>query len=163
MLHTEVMPVAQELLEFVRSYCDKSEIAGSLRRKKEYVNDAELVIQVKPGMYNSLFNKLGMYFLKMNSNFKYIKNGDKYKQFFYKGIKIDLFITQPDNWGLIFMIRTGSADYAKSMLQKWKYVTKGGYSEDGYLYTKDGKKVLTFEEKEVFALCRAKYVEPESR
>lgn len=163
MLLTEAKPIAEKLKALLEPYCDNCEIAGSIRRKNEFVGDIELCIVIKPNHYNKLFNYLGLHLLKLNKDFRYMKNGDKYKQFMYEGVKVDLFIAQPDNWGLIFMIRTGSADFSKLMLQRWKYATKGGYSEEGYLYTKDGTKVLTPDEETVFRLCKTRYLEPEKR
>ncbi len=155
------MPVAIELLEFIKPYCDKSEIGGSLRRRKEFVGDIELVIQVKENMYNKLFNKLGMHLLRSVRDFKYLKNGDRYKQFYYKGIKVDLFIAQPDNWGLIFAIRTGSAEYAHHILATG-WVKKGFNSVDGFL-TRNGEIVPVKEETELFKLIGVDYIPPTKR
>lgn len=163
MLLTEAIPIANELRALMHPYCDRIEIAGSVRRQKEFVNDIELCLIPKPGMANKLFNRLGIFLLQGNPGFKYIKNGDKYKQFIFSRCKIDLFITTHEQWGLIFLIRTGPADYGKSMLSRWKYLTKGGYSKDGFLYTASGEKVITPEETDVFALCKSKYKEPEFR
>lgn len=161
MLLNDGIKIANELQELIQPYCERVEVAGSVRRRKEFVNDIELVLI--PKNHNKLFNMLGLHMLKLNPAFRYIKNGDKYKQFVFKGWKIDLFITTPEQWGLIFLIRTGPADYGKSMLSRWKYLTKGGYSKEGFLYTAAGEKVPTPEETDVFALCKSKYIEPELR
>jgi len=153
--------IADELIEVLRPHCLKIEIAGSVRRKKEQVKDIEICIV--PENPNKAFNELGKFLLKQNKNFKYNKNGDRYKQFRYKDCQVDLFIAKPDNWGIIFLMRTGSAAFSTHVLATWKKVSGGGESMQGYLYTKDNKVVYTYEEADVFKLCKMDFVEPELR
>lgn len=75
------------------------------------------------------------------------------------GYKIDLFLAEPDNFGLIYLIRTGSADFSKMMLARWKEVSGGGYSENGYLHTREGEKLLTPTEADVFKLLKLPVLE----
>jgi len=156
--------LAGELIQFLLPFCKKAEVAGSTRRKKPSVHDIEIV--AIPNSINNLKNKLGLHLLKAVGKAgtkPFIKAGDKYIQFEFKGEQIDLFLAEEDNWGLIYLIRTGSAAYSAHILATWKKVTGGGYSENGYLHTADGKKIVTNEEIDVFNLCKMKFVEPELR
>ncbi len=153
--------IADELINVLAPFCIKAEIAGSVRRKKEQVKDIEIC--VVPQNPNKAFNELGKFLLRQNKDFKYVKNGSRYKQFRYKDCQIDLFIARPDNWGLIFLMRTGSAAFSSHVLATWKRVSGGGESREGYLYDRNNRIVYTFEEKDVFGLCKMHYVEPELR
>jgi DNA polymerase/3'-5' exonuclease PolX len=153
--------LADELVEVLIPYCRKVEIAGSVRRRKPQVKDIEICLV--PENVNKLFNVLGKFLLQQNKNFKYKKNGNRYKQFIYKDSQIDLFIAKPDNWGIIFLVRTGSAAFSTNVLSTWKKVTGGGYSKDGYLYNNEDEIVYTYEEEDVFKLCNMDFVEPENR
>ena len=134
MLIAEAKPIENKLKAFLEPYCERIEIAGSIRRKKEIVKDVELVLIPKNA--NKLFNVLGLHLLKTIGGIRYLKNGDKYKQFFYLGIKIDLFVACPENWGYIFAIRTGSENYSHNILAvSW---VKKGFKGDGGFLTKDG-------------------------
>ena len=107
-----------------------------------------------------------MNLLSMQGKYKsnpFIKAGERYIQFKYKNEQIDLFLALEDNWGLIYLIRTGSAEFSSKMLARWKKVSGGGYSENGYLHTADGKVVMTKEEIDVFKLCQLENVAPELR
>ena len=161
MLYVEAKSIADELIDLMKPFCEKIEIAGSVRRKKRNVKDIEICLIPKDK--NKLFNTLGLFLLKNNKQFKYNKNGDRYKQFTYKNVNIDLFICHKDNWGLLFLIRTGSAEFSTKILARWKKVSNRGYSKDGYLY--DGKHEIHYtpEEIDVFNLCRMDWVEPELR
>ena len=168
MLYEEAKSIADELINVIKSYCERIEIAGSVRRKKSNVKDIEICLVPKDLLdgkagKNKLFNTLGLFLLKNNKQFKYNKNGDRYKQFTYKNVNIDMFIGHTNNWGLLFLIRTGSAEFSTKILARWKKVSNGGYSKEGYLY--DGKHEIHYtpEEMDVFNLCQMNWVEPELR
>ena len=44
------------------------------------------------------------------------KNGEKYKELLFDDFKVDLFIVDEKNFGLQYMIRTGSADYSRQFM-----------------------------------------------
>jgi DNA polymerase/3'-5' exonuclease PolX len=75
-------------------------------------------------------------------------------------IKLDLFIAGADNFGIIYAIRTGSAEFTTALVTHAKKV--GVPSVDGYL-TRDGERLATPEERDVFDLLNLEYVEPEQR
>jgi DNA polymerase/3'-5' exonuclease PolX len=161
MQYAEAKSIADELIDVLKPHCLKIEIAGSVRRKKPQVKDIEICLV--PKSINKVFNVLGKFLLEQNKNFKYIKNGSRYKQFRYRDCQVDLFTAKPDNWGIIFLVRTGSAAFSTKILSTWKKVTGGGYSRDGYLYDNNDKVVYTFEEEEVFRFCKMDFVKPEDR
>jgi len=161
MKHSEAKLIADELISVLEPYCIRIEIAGSVRRKKANVKDIEICLV--PKNKNKLFNILGLFLLKYNKDFKYFKNGERYKQFEFKGINIDMFIGNENNWGLLFAVRTGPAEFSTKILSTWKKVSKGGYSKDGYLHDGEDKMIFTPEETDVFTLCKMEFIEPEFR
>ncbi|KXK56265.1 MAG: hypothetical protein UZ05_CHB002000278 [Chlorobi bacterium OLB5] len=159
MLITEAKPIADKLKALLEPYCERIEIAGSIRREKEIVKDIEIVLIPKNA--NKLFNVLGLHLLKLKRDFQYIKNGDKYKQFYYMGIKVDLFVAHPDNWGYIFAIRTGSAEYSHNVLASG-WVKKGFKGVDGFL-TRKGEIIPVKEEIDLFKIIGEEYISPKER
>lgn len=156
MLLAEIIPIAEHVKTELAPYCSRIEIAGSIRRKKAQCGDIELV--AIPDSY-----KLEEYFKKQIGKIIFSKNGPKYKQFRLQGCQIDLFLCSPDNWGLIFLIRTGSARFSERALARWKMVSNGGYSNEGYLYTKSGVQVKTPEETDVFNKLGWQFIQPVAR
>jgi len=77
------------------------------------------------------------------------------------GETIDMFVAHPDNWGYIFAIRTGSAEYSHNTLANG-WVKKGFKGENGFL-TKNGVIVPVKEETDLFKLIGVEYVEPKDR
>ena len=99
------------------------------------------------------------------------KNGNKYKQVELKdGINLDLFIvTPPAQWGVQFMIRTGSAEFS----HRFVTIKHQGGLLPSYLRVKDGaiwhigkgvsRMIETPEEADVFKVLGINYIEPEKR
>jgi len=79
-----------------------------------------------------------------------------------EGVKLDLFIATPINWGLIFAIRTGSAEFSRYLATTW--VQKGYYGEGGMLHSKnDGEQIPIRSESDLFSLLDINFVSPEER
>lgn len=166
--------IRQTLLPF----CDKVDIAGSIRRGKAEVGDIELVVLPKVELKRtglaaflslsdstkevSLLDEI-ILMLTTRGDCKLGKNGPKYKELIYakKGFKVDLFIANPQNFGVIKMIRTGSADYSKQFmieLNKQAVYNIAG----GYLWRQD-KRIAIASEEELFQQVGFPWRDPENR
>lgn len=147
-------------MEQLRPFCDRIEIAGSIRRNKPEVKDIEIVAIPKPyevGLFESGIATVVNRWEKVKGELPC-----KYTQrILPEGIKLDLFFAERGNWGLIFAIRTGSADYSHKVLATgW---VKAGYkSEGGYLIA-NGKEVAVLEEEDLFKRINVPYIKPELR
>ena len=152
----KAVKIANQTVEELRPYCDKIEIAGSVRRKVEFPNDIEIVCIPTP---------CKLYELKdFVDRWRRIKGqvGGRYTQrMLCEGIKLDLFFTCEDNFGLIFLIRTGSASYSKDMMGST--VRQKGYRvKDGFLWL-DGRMVSVPTEQDFYKIMKLPFVEPEFR
>jgi DNA polymerase/3'-5' exonuclease PolX len=166
--HKFASGLAIELMRILRPACDRIEIAGSLRRNKPDVGDIELVCI--PKEQTDLFgekycNANGISQVLSLNGAALHKDGEHFKQINLRHCMCDLFITTPECWGVIFMIRTGSADFSHKMVTPKQY---GGYMP-GYLKVKDGRLwngstiIETPEEKDVFNAYNMEYIIPEIR
>lgn len=163
MKYREAHSIATEILDLLRPHCVRCEIAGSIRRRKADVKDIEIVAIPKPyetGLFESGIATVVNQWQKVKGELQYGKC--KYTQrTLPQGIKLDLFFAQEDNWGLIFAIRTGSAEYSHHVLAR-TWVRQGYNSVNGFLM-KNGKTVPIREEQDLFSLLRIRYVEPHNR
>ncbi len=75
-----------------------------------------------------------------------------------EGIKLDLFFAEPNNWGLIYAIRTGSARYSHKVLAIG-WVKRGFKSINGRLCKGDDIYAIQ-EEKDLFKLLGIPFKEP---
>jgi len=154
MKYGDAIAIAKKYKDLLSPYCSRIEIAGSIRRAKPEVGDIELVAIPKDieGFANEV-NKL--------EKVKGEPTGKYTQRILPEGINLDLFIANERNWGLIFAIRTGSADFSHKVLATG-WVKKGYHSVNGMLI-KDGKEVEVREERDLFDLIGIPYMGPELR
>ncbi len=162
--------LASNLMAMLLPFIDRLAVAGSVRRRKADVGDIEIVC-----IPRAEFNLLGESYrtdMKIEAaiyeaGFKFIKNGERFKQFDMGPCKVDLFITTPECWGMIYTIRTGSAEFShrlvtpKSMgglLPSDMQVENGRIKHRG-----TGQLYATPEEEDVFSVIGLEYIPPEMR
>lgn len=152
--------IAENIKSQLAPHCERIEIAGSIRRKKQEVKDIEIVLIPKPyetGLFVSGIASVINQWPKVKGELPC-----KYTQRIHpEGIKVDIFIAEPGNWGLIFAIRTGSADYSHKVLAS-AWVKRGYKSVEGYLHV-GHKKYECREEIDLFNRLSIPYIEPEFR
>lgn len=177
--------LANEILEHIAPFCERAEIAGSVRRGKADVKDIEIVCIPKPrgrpsfGDAKPFKTELdALLYSLCNSaasplRMKALKGGDKYKQFHIPkaGVNLDLFIvTPPAQWGVQFVIRTGPAEFSQWVVTQAR---KGGALPDhckvdqGAVWRTAGDSMWevlpTPEEQDFFNLLHLDWKEPGER
>lgn len=164
------LEVAQALETSLAFVCERTLIAGSLRRQKSEVGDLELVVMPKTEPITDMFGEVVGQRSLLDDALTDIapsrsKDGERYKQFVWEGVPVDLFIATRDTWGCIATIRTGSADFTHWLVTPRN---KGGgcFSHlkfhEGRLM--DGGKALdTSEELLLFAALEQPWVGPVDR
>lgn len=158
--YDSALEIAKRVKGELEPHCERIEIAGSIRRKKDTVGDIEIVCIPKPydvGLFQSgIATAVNRWVLRKG------KLPGKYTQWrLPDGINLDLFFANKENWGLIFAIRTGSAEFShKALAAGW--VRKGYNSSGGHLY-KQKEKILVPEEKDLFDIIGIPWIKPEER
>ena len=156
----KALNIAEKVKSLLAPHCERIEIAGSIRRKKSNVKDIEIVAIPKPfetGLFESGIATVVNKWDKVKGELPC-----KYTQrILPDGIKLDLFFAERGNWGLIYAIRTGSAEYSHKVLAT-EWVKRGYKSEGGYLLY-NGRKILVLEEEDLFKRIGVPFVEPEFR
>ena len=168
--YAEALAIANDLVALLRPACERIEIAGSLRRKKAQIGDVEIVCIPKTHPSTDLFgteiDRVSLVDIVLAAeDVTFTKNGEKYKQFEYGGMTVDLFLATKETWGVIYTIRTGPWEYSKWLVTS-RYA--GGAMPgpmrclDGRLW-KSGAVLDTPEEADVFAALGLDFVPPEQR
>lgn len=162
----EAERIARKYADMLTPYCERIEIAGSIRRRKEEVGDIEIVAKPLPIM--DLFGASNGH-RDITLPLPAIKSGQRYKQYALpEGINLDLFIVLPPaQWGVIFALRTGGAEFSRKLVTAKRY---GGYLpfayvvKDGAVHRVDtGEIIPTPEEVDFFILCELGWIKPEER
>src|ERR1051326_7864590 len=100
--------IAAELAPF----CQRIEIAGSIRRRRPLVNDIDLVVLPFPDQVNALRERVLRNTSPISDGKEIIltrlANGVQLDLWIAERPKEDLFSKAPTNFGVLFLIRTGS-------------------------------------------------------
>jgi DNA polymerase (family 10) len=180
----EARRLADELIALLRGSCERLEVAGSLRRGAATIGDLELVavpLLVRAvdlfgepeGDWRDLLSERvdelgeeGVLGLRLDRNGR-PRYGARYKALLYEGVAVDLFaVLAPAQWGVIFLIRTGPADFGHRLITPRR---QGGWLpdylrvKDGALWHEDGSMVETATEEAVFEAIGRPWIPPEAR
>lgn len=179
-----MMLVANEIIDALRPFCSRIEIAGSLRRQKTLCSDVEVlyvprierqldsselfgdgrIVDVARAKINDLV-ALGVLDHRVNVNGSETW-GDKNKLAVHvpTGFPVDLFATTEENWWVSLVVRTGSLE---TNLRLTNGALARGRSLNAYgcgVTDKDTGNVIRAEsERQVFELCGITYLEPTKR
>jgi DNA polymerase/3'-5' exonuclease PolX len=189
--------LAQHLIDYMRPSCERIEVAGSIRRESEEVKDLEIVciprFEEKAKEFSLLAETYSANLLwehLFRSEFiKWIKpsvpdiedwhirpDGKYWRGLILKGkfdapadIKLDVFLTRPENWGVIYTIRTGSADFSRALVTYARDSTP--YRVDGGELCRDTARdsrerflpVPCSEERHLFDSLNLEWIEPRMR
>jgi len=96
--------IAAEVIKRVSQYCQKIEVAGSIRRQKEIVHDIDIVL-----IPSDPWNLEGEV-LALARPLQPKLSGGKLKRFTFNGAQIDLYYAAPETWATLLLIRTGSKE-----------------------------------------------------
>jgi len=173
--HLPALAIAEAWKTLLCTACDRIEIAGSIRREKETVGDIEIVCipKYQRDMFQnplidtetaldhllSLFEDEGFCRKEMG--------GHRYQRYIISEheLQLDLFCTTPEQWGVIFALRTGPAEFSKKLVTPhWQ----GGFLESGYSVREGrvwhgGLMAETPEEKDFFEYTKCGWIDPWSR
>ena len=162
----EAMAMARVLLGHLSNVCERVEIAGSLRRGCPEVGDIEICcipVQVTNLLCEPTYDWAEV--RDALSMFPMLKGGDHYQQYDLGRCKADIFVTSREQWGVIFAIRTGSADFSHKLVtpKAWGGFMPGGRGiGDGRLW-RWGMSVATPEETDLFREMGLPWIHPEKR
>lgn len=181
--------VASALVHHLSPFAERISIAGSVRRERQWVKDAEIVMVPKVryverdlfgndgkairydtsegiDAYNRI-ERFPMEVRDVESKDGEIRriDGDRFKALVdtHTGLPIDLFIVLPPaTWGCIYFIRTGPADFNKRAMKRAHAM--GMQFDQGRLIMQASRRPLpTPEEEDVFRHLKANYKDPEDR
>ncbi len=178
--------IANELVAYLAPACERIEVAGSLRRKAADVGDVELVAVSRshPVPSGLLFEVEATAWdldervedLVAGGDVERLLGKDRYTKLRHRptGLQVDLFTVKPPaSWGVIFLIRTGPADYSHWFVNEIRrrgfHVREGALHRGGLGCPSEGRGtsrcevVATPEERDVYAAVGLPWVAPERR
>ena len=139
-------------------YCSKIQTAGSIRRKKPYVHDIDIVL-IPSDPWNLEAEVL---FLARPISPKL--NGEKLKRFNYTGgVQIDLYYATPETWATLLLIRTGSKEKNIRLCSIAKRKGWHLHADGSGLFNEKGERIAGDSEESIYEALGLEYVEPQFR
>lgn len=153
-------PLAFKVISLTDAWLNPVEVVGSVRRRKPLVRDIDIVgVGTVSNFKKAVENVVGLLDAKVKAN------GNQLARLLVNTtrgyVQVDLYRANPENYGILKLIRTGSAEHNVWLA---KYAIKKGmrllYSQG---LIKDEKVIAGKDEKEVFEALGLKYVVPPER
>lgn len=166
--------VAEDVVAELAPSCEQIEIAGSIRRRVDWVKDIEIVAipKVRVDLFGEPMDEPSALDLEVERLIvakrleprEPRRMGRRYKSLrvVRSQLPLDLFIVQPPaQWGAIFAIRTGPAEYSQHLVTACQ--KRGLRCTQGHLETLAGRTVETPTEHGFIVACGLEPVPPERR
>ena len=145
---------ANEIVNILTPYCERIQIAGSIRRRKPNVKDIDLVLIPKAPTLKPIIQGIAD---------RVVRSGARLASFIYKGIAVDIYYANEQTWATLLLIRTGSAE---SNIRLSTLVRNRGWhlsaNGDGLL-DENGQRIAGDSEEEIFRALGQRYLEPWER
>ena len=164
--------IAEELKTMLEPTCERIQIAGSIRRKKPFVGDIELLCIPKVDAFGSAhlidcslaeLCAQDVLALRLNKRGQHTY-GPKNKLLVHpaSGINVDLFTADAQNWGMALMVRTGPKECNIMMMTRFRSLGMQGHAYGG-VTNAQGREIDCPNEETVYWLLGWGWVPPEER
>jgi DNA polymerase/3'-5' exonuclease PolX len=153
----QAQKVAAEVVKRLTPYCKKIEVAGSIRRRKPFVKDIDLVL-IPSDPWNLAHEIMGLGQGQLRQAW-----GEKLKRVSYNGVQVDIYYASEETWSTLLLIRTGSME---SNIRLASLAKKRGWhlgaNGDG-LFDEKRQRVAGDTEQSIFQALGLEYKEPWER
>lgn len=157
--------LAEKILVELMPFCERAEVAGSIRRARDWVNDIDLVLQPKAGKGLALLDRCQRSAALVKSGPQNavlrLANGVQLDLWIAHGELPDLLAPQPTNWGAKLLCYTGSKEhniYLNKVAQEM-----GLHIVAGHGVYRGENLIASATEHEFFAALNLPFIKPEDR
>ena len=149
--------ISVEVIKRLSPYCQKIEVAGSIRRGKPFPHDIDIVL-IPSDAWNLEGELLSLAFPLQPS-----MRGEKLKRFTYYGEQVDLYYATAETWANLLLIRTGSKE---NNIRLCTLAKKKGWhlsAAGAGLFDDTGSRVAGDTEESIYKSLNLPYQEPSER
>lgn len=179
--------LAEQIRSALQPYCERVEVAGSIRRGKAEVGDVDIVaipkaVDTPGGLFGSMHNDASKVWRELlpqvfkQNGLRAEEVGDELQRYLFADeFQVDLYRARPETWGVILLVRTGSREHnvklctlARSkglMLSAKQGVIKPAPPKacEGLCLEVQGEVLASRSEESIFAALGLAFVKPEFR
>ena len=146
-----VLGLADKIFFYLKPFCYKIQIVGSIRRKEK--NPADIDIVLIPKKREGLEEA-------MKKKGRFIQGGEKKSRWRVEGVTVELYYAEEENWGAMLLAYSSKfgAGIGLRVIAKRK-----GMKLNQYGLYKDGKRIAGKTEQEIYHALGRKWKTPERR
>jgi DNA polymerase IV (family X) len=157
--------ISDRVISELAQYCDKIEVAGSIRRERPNVHDIDIVcLPRKDGGREAIIDRV-------QQRCRIDKKGSELiRAIMADNVQIDIWIarhttiegdlleqrTVPGNFGSVLLCRTGSKEHNIDLINHAKSINLTWHPHDGVM--KNGRVIASETEDEIFAALKLKFI-----
>ena len=149
-----VLALAKKIVLWLKPYCRRIEVVGSIRRKEKNPVDIDIVLIPKTEKHKDKI----LDFLKNKG--KFVQGGEKESTFKIQGVKVELYYPVLESWGASLLAYTGSSGASIGLRVLAK---KKGFKLNQHGLFKQNKMIAGKTETEIYKKLGKKYKLPEKR
>ncbi|MAG21697.1 MAG: hypothetical protein CL943_00125 [Candidatus Diapherotrites archaeon] len=153
----QVLPIANQVKTALQKRCKtalRTELAGSLRRKKPTVHDVDILVATNQP--ESVMD----FFTSIKGVEQVLMKGSTKSSISFKGIQVDLRAVKPVQWGSALLYFTGSKQHNISLR---RLAQKKGWKVSEYGLFEKEKVLVSKTEKEIYNKLGMAYIPPTQR
>jgi len=146
--------IANEVIKRLSPYCQRIEVAGSVRRKKPLVNDIDFVL-IPSDLWKLHHEIMLLGAVRMS--------GLKIMRVMAGSVQIDLYFASPETWATLLLIRTGSA---KNNIRLATLAKERGWhlaASGNGLFNERGERIAGDSEQSIYQALGLPWQQPEER
>ena len=148
--------IAESIIKRLNPYCERIQVAGSVRRRKPQVNDIDFVL-IPSDPWNLHHEILGL------SHGRAKLSGGKITRIKVNSTQVDFYFADKETWFTLLLIRTGSKE---NNIRLCSIAKKKGWhlaaSGDG-LFNENGQRIAGDTEKSIYGALGLPFQPPERR
>lgn len=148
---SHVIKLSKRMVNYLKSYCKKIKIVGSIRRKETNPEDIDIVLIPK--------NREKIQEAMMKKG-KFVQGGEHESTWRIEGVKVELYYTVPEEWGaalLAYSSKAGSGIGLRTIAKR------KGFKLNNHGLFKGKKRVAGETEREIYKALKRPYKKPENR
>lgn len=150
-----VLPEAYAIIDEIKPYVKKVDLAGSIRRRKETIGDIDIL-----AVSNNV-EKVMNVFTEMKRVEKVLAKGTTKSSVRLKsGVQVDLRVVEKESFGSALQYFTGSKEHNVELR---KIAIKNGYKLNEYGLFKGGERIAGEDEEDVYKALGMQWIPPELR